>query len=136
MQPHRSLRWERDGNRIIVTSPSFSITADSTLSVYKVVESSNYAPVVAVLDVEAWGPDSAAVVDVTKLYTTSVPQFEAIHGNIDAKRSYVERTLAFPDNVEVEATQTGTPSSSSRKSIRNFRPEYRVRTSTPGLIGQ
>jgi hypothetical protein len=106
-----TLRWEREGNRIILTSPSFSITADSSLSVYKAVRDANYAPVVAVLDVEAWGPDSAAVVDVTKLYTTSVPQFEAIHGNIDAKRSYVERTLAFPQNVEVEATQTGKPSS-------------------------
>jgi hypothetical protein len=105
-----TLRWERNGNRIILTSPSFAITADTSLSVYRAVQSSNYAPVVAVLAIEAWGPDSAAVVDVTKLYTTSVPQFQAIRGRIDEHRSYVERTLAFPENVEVEATQTGTPS--------------------------
>ncbi len=106
-----TLRWERDGNRIVLTSPSFAITADSTKSVYRAVQNSNYAPVVDVLNIEAWGPDSAAVVDVTKLYTTSVPQFEAIPGGkIDARRSYIGRTLAFPDNVEVEATQTGTPS--------------------------
>ncbi|MFQ5690909.1 MAG: zinc-dependent metalloprotease [Gemmatimonadota bacterium] len=106
-----TLRWERRGNRIILTAPSFAITADTTLSVYRAVQASNYPPVVAALDVQAWGPDSAAVVDVTKLYTTSVPQFQAIRGRIDEHRSYVERTLAFPDNVEVEATQTGTPSS-------------------------
>lgn len=107
-----TLRWERNGNRIIVRSPSFAITADTSLSVYRAVQASNYAPVVAVLNVEAWGPDSAAVVDVTRLYTTSVGEFQAIRGNIDERRSYVERALAFPDNVEVEATQTGTPSAS------------------------
>jgi len=106
-----TLRWERDGNRIILVAPSYSITADSSLSVFKAVQASNYPPVVAVLDVETWGPDSAAVVDVTKLFTTSVPQFQAIDGRIDAQRSFVERTLAFPKNVEIEATQTGTPSS-------------------------
>nr|MDP2480845.1 DUF5118 domain-containing protein [Candidatus Palauibacterales bacterium] len=42
-----TLRWTREGNRIILTSPSFSITADTTLSVYRAVQSSNYAPVVA-----------------------------------------------------------------------------------------
>ena len=29
--------------------------------------------------------------------------------SVDEKRSYIERAVAFPDNVEVEATQTGTP---------------------------
>ena len=73
------------------------------------MENANYAPIVAILNVEAWGPDSAAVVDVTRLYTTAVPQFAAIDGSVDDKRSYIERFSAFPDNVEVEATQTGTP---------------------------
>jgi hypothetical protein len=105
----RTLRWDRDGNRVILRSPSFAITADSSLSVYRAVEASNYAPIVAVFNVEAYGPDSAAVIDVTKLYTTSVPEFESIRGNIDEKRSFVERATAFPDNIEIEATQTGTP---------------------------
>src|SRR5206468_11907875 len=60
-------------------------------------------------NVEAYGPDSAAVVDVTRLFTTNVPEFAAIRGTIDEKRSYIERALSFPDNVEVEAAQTGTP---------------------------
>ena len=105
----RTLRWERNGNRVILRAPSFDIVADTALSVYRAVEASNYAPVVAVLNVEAYGPDSAAVVDVTRLFTTAVPEIAAIRGNIDAQRSYVERALAFPDNVEVEATQTGVP---------------------------
>ena len=105
----RTLRWERNGNRVILRAPSFDIVADTSLSVYRAVEASNYAPVVAVLNVEAYGPDSAAVVDVTRLFTTAVPEIAGIRGNVDAARSYVERALAFPDNVEVEATQTGVP---------------------------
>jgi hypothetical protein len=73
------------------------------------VQTSNYAPIVAVFNVETYGPDSAAVVDVTRLFTTNVPEFAAIRGTIDDKRSYIERAVAFPDNVEIEAAQTGTP---------------------------
>ena len=105
----RTLRWERNGNRIVLRSPSFDITADTALPVYRSVQASNYAPIIAVLNVEAFGPDSAAVVNVTRLFTTAVPEIAAIRGTIDGSRSYIEGALAFPDNVEVEATQTGTP---------------------------
>jgi hypothetical protein len=106
----RTLRWERNGNRVILRSPSFAITADTSLNVYKAVEHSNYGPIIAVLNVDAYGPDSSAVVDVTRLFTTNVPEIAAIRGTIDANRSYIERAVAFPDNVEIEATQTGVPS--------------------------
>jgi hypothetical protein len=105
----RTMRWERSGNRVILRSPQFDITADTALSVYRAVQTSNYAPIIAVLNVEAFGADSAAVVDVTRLFTTSVPEIAAIRGTVDAARSYVERAVAFPDNVEIEATQTGVP---------------------------
>jgi hypothetical protein len=104
----RTLRWERNGNRVILRSPSFTITADTALSVYRAVQAANYAPIVALFSVEAFGPDSAAVIDVTRLFTTNIPELSAIRGQIDPTRSYVERAIAFPDNVEIEATQTGT----------------------------
>ena len=105
----RTLRWERSGDRIILRSPSFAIVADSTLPIYRAVQSGSYAPIVAIFDIAAYGPDSSAVIDVTRLYTTDVPEFTAIHGQIDEKRSYVESAVAFPDNIEIEAAQTGTP---------------------------
>ncbi|MFI5238873.1 MAG: zinc-dependent metalloprotease, partial [Gemmatimonadales bacterium] len=109
----RTLRWERSGNRIILRSPSFAIMADTSLPIYRAVQSGSYAPIVAIFDIAAYGPDSAAVIDVTRLYTTDVPEFSAIHGQIDEKRSYVENAVAFPNNVEIEATQTGTPQPSA-----------------------
>jgi len=105
----RTLRWDRSGNRIVLRSPSFAIVADTSAPIYRAVEAANYPPVIAVFNVEAYGPDSAAVIDVTRLYTTSIPEFAAIRGTLDDRRSFVENALAFPDNVEIEATQTGTP---------------------------
>ena len=103
-----TLRWDRQGNRVVLRSPSFAIVADTSTSVYNAVRASSYAPIVAVFNVESYGPDSAAVVDVTRLFTTAIPELAAIRGTIDATRSFVERAVAFPDNVEIEATQTGT----------------------------
>jgi hypothetical protein len=105
----RVLRWERQGNKILLRSMSFELTADSTLPVYQAVSQATYPPVVAVFKVEAYGPDSSAVIDVTSLYTTNVPEFTAARGSFDDKRSFIERVSAFPENVEVEATQTFTP---------------------------
>ncbi len=105
----RTLRWERSGNRIILRSPSFAIMADTSLPIYRAVQSGSYAPIIAIFDIAAYGPDSSAVIDVTRLYTTDVAEFAAIHGQVDDKRSYVESAVAFPDNVEIEATQTGVP---------------------------
>ncbi|MEO7647995.1 MAG: DUF5117 domain-containing protein, partial [Gemmatimonadaceae bacterium] len=107
----RTLRWDRTGNRVILRSPSFTITADTGLAVYRAVEASNYPPIIAVFNVEAYGPDSAAVIDVTRLFTTAIPEIAALRGSVDGQRSFIERAIAFPDNVEIEATQTGTPTS-------------------------
>ena len=110
----RTLQWERRGNRVLLRSPTNTITAqDTTSSVYRAVQNSNYAPIVALFNVESYGADSAAVIDATRLFTSNVQEFAAIRGTtpntVDAARSFVERALAFPDNIEIEATQTGTP---------------------------
>ena len=108
----RVLRWERQGNRILLRSVTFEITADSTLPVYRAVTQASYPPIVAVFPIESYAPDSSAVIDVTRLYTTNVPEFVGARGSLDEKRSFIERVNAFPDNVEVEATQTSTPDNS------------------------
>jgi hypothetical protein len=108
----RAIRWERAGNRIILRSPSYSMVADSTLAIHRAVVAASYPPILATFDVLAYGPDSAAVIDVTRLFTTAVPEFAALRGSIDPQRSFIERAVAFPDNVEIEATQTVGPTQS------------------------
>ena len=105
----RVLRWERQGNRVLLRSLSFEITADSTLPVFQAVSQASYPPVVAVFKVEANSPEGSAVIDVTSLYTSNIPEFVGARGSFDEKRSFIEKVSAFPNNVEVEATQTFTP---------------------------
>src|SRR3954471_2701747 len=93
----QAVRWERAGNRVIMRGPQFTITADTGLSVYRAVQAANYAPIIGTFAVEAYGPDSAAVIDVTRLFTTSIPELQAIRGQVDATRSFVERAISFPD---------------------------------------
>jgi hypothetical protein len=106
---NRVLRWDRQGNRILLRTIAYDITADTTQPIYAAVEAANFAPVVAAFDIEAYGPDSSAVIDVTRLYTTDSPEFAVsrqLSGKLDSKRSFVERVATFPTNIEVEATQT------------------------------
>lgn len=105
----RVLRWEKQGNRILLRSITFELTADSTLPVYHAVSEATYPPIIAAFKVEAYGRDSSAVIDVTSLYTTNIPEFTAARGSFDDKRSFIEHVSAFPENVEIEATQTFTP---------------------------
>src|SRR6185312_268446 len=46
----RTLRWERNGNHVILRSPSYAITADSGTSMFRSVENSNYGPIIAMFN--------------------------------------------------------------------------------------
>jgi len=102
----QAVMWERVGDRVLLRRLSYQITANPDDPIAQSVEAANNPGIIASFPVETYGPDSAAVIDVTRLYTTSVPHVQALSGSIDEKRSYIERARAFPDNVIVEATQT------------------------------
>ena len=107
--PRRVLRWERRDNRVLLRTVSYVTVADSTTPIYQAVRNSNNDVVVAAFNVEAYGADSAAVIEVTRLYTAPPPEMgpgTQFRTPPDANRSFVERVLSFPENVEVEATLT------------------------------
>lgn len=107
--PSRVLRWERRENRVLLRSVSYATVADSANPIYSAVRNSNFEPILAAFNVEAYGPDSAPVIDVTRLFT--VPPGEIgpggqFPGTPDPQRSFVERVLSFPENVNVESIIT------------------------------
>ena len=61
-------------------------------------------------NIEALGKDDAPVIEVTRLFTTDVPEFSGRTRvrarTFDASRSFVERAVSFPENIEVESIQT------------------------------
>jgi hypothetical protein len=107
--PRRVVRWERRDNRVFFRNVSFETVADSSHPMFQAVRASNTDVILAAFNVEAYGPDSAAVIEVTRMYVAPPPEIgpgAAFRGTPDAQRSFIERVLSFPQNVDVEATLT------------------------------
>ena len=103
----RVVQWERQGNRVLLRGQTFDVSADSTAAISRAIDAMRYGPIIASFNVESYGPDSAAVVDVTRLFTSNIPEFTLVN-QIQADRSFIEQAAAFPANVNVLVTQTGT----------------------------
>ena len=107
--PRRVVRWERRDHRVLLRNVSFETVADSTSAIAQAVRNSNFDLILAAFNVDAYGPDSSAVIDVTRLYTsppTEIGPGNQFRGTPDPTRSFIERAQSFPTNVEVEAVLT------------------------------
>jgi len=106
------VRWEQLGNHVFLRIVLSDIRADSTRPIARAVDLSNLAPIVASFDVAAYSPgDSNVVIDVTKLFTGDVSEFNIRQDRVkvrrlDPARSAIQRVRSFPRNVEVSALQT------------------------------
>ena len=122
--------WERRDQKVDLRVVSYVNVADTLLPIATAVENSNFPPIVASFDIEAFNDDSTAVViNVTDLYTTDVPMLglqrnrRTTYGvrQLDRDRSYVASANSYPENIEVrhvltyEATEA--PSNASTGSI-------------------
>jgi hypothetical protein len=109
---NRVVRWERKGNRILLRNVAYDVVADPKLPVSRAVQASNNDTIIMAFNIESFGKDDAAVIDVTRLFTTEVTEFSARTRlrarGFDATRSFVEKTKSFPTNIEVEVSQTYT----------------------------
>jgi hypothetical protein len=103
----RVVTFEREGNRILLRQRSYAFTADPESAIYEAVSAMNVGPIIAAFNVETWGPDSAAVINATRLFTSNITEFVGVN-QIQADRSFLHTFEAFPENINVEATQTGT----------------------------
>ena len=118
---NRVVRFERRDNRVLLRGVSNEIIASDTLSpVAGAVAASNVQPVIAVFNVEAYGPDSAAVIDVSRLFTQPPPELSPAQRiapgyQVDATRSWIEHASSFPDNVNVYSTLTLAPANNGAR---------------------
>ncbi|OLE61133.1 MAG: hypothetical protein AUG10_02425 [Gemmatimonadetes bacterium 13_1_20CM_2_70_10] len=108
----RVVRWQRMGNRVLLRSVSYDLVADSSTPVSRAVRLSNLEPVLISFDVAAFSPnaDSNLVIEVTRLFTTDVPELTARRAfrlrRLDPARSLVESARSFPTNIDVKALHT------------------------------
>ncbi|MGW8265454.1 MAG: DUF5117 domain-containing protein, partial [Longimicrobiales bacterium] len=106
---NRVLQWELRNDRIYLRTVSFEAMADPESREYMAVEAANVPPIIEAFDVEAYGPDSSVVVDVSGLFLSPPAEMgpgNRIPGNVDSDRSWIDRATPFPDNVNVYATLT------------------------------
>jgi hypothetical protein len=107
---NRVVRWERRGDRILLRAVSYEVIADSKTPIAKAVQAANFDPIVMAFNIEALGKDDAAVIDVTRLFTSDVTEFSGRTRvgarAFDQSRSFVERAVSFPENIEVDAIHT------------------------------
>lgn len=109
---NRVVKWERRDNRVLLRNVNYDVVADPNLPVSKAVRAANNDTIIMSFFIEALGPEDAPVIDVSRLFTTEVSEFSARSRlrarGFDASRSFVERVVSFPQNIEVEVTQTYT----------------------------
>jgi hypothetical protein len=106
---NRVVRWERMDNRVYLRGVSYATIADSTRPEYRAMSDANTPPIIAAFNVEAYGADSSAVIDVSRTFLLPPAELSPggrIPGTIDLARSWVERATPFPDNLNVYSTFT------------------------------
>lgn len=111
------VEWELHNNRVYLRDVDFSIHADPNSPIAEAVKNANNDTIVMAFNVAAYH-DGDPVIEVSRLFTTDVPEFSARQhigaSGFDATRSYIDRISAFPDNLEAEVTATYTNASSGR----------------------
>lgn len=125
------VHWTRFQDKILLKIKSYTNVADSTKAISQSVKVNNYEPTLYAFDIKAFNADStAAVVDVTKLFTADVKAISGLSARLrkqykvkklDASRSFINSAKSFPLNIEVKQDMTydasEPPSAESAQSI-------------------
>ena len=108
----RVVRWMLKGDRVVLETIDYSVIADPSTPIAAAVDDANYPTIIRVFNVAAYAPSGDPVIDVTPLFMTDVAEI-SVRGRLGARgfdpaRSFIEHVVSFPENVEVDATQTFT----------------------------
>lgn len=104
------VRFERMGTRILMRESNLRNVSTDTGSINKSVDMIRYTTIIAAFNIEAFGKDSSAVIDVSRMFTGGVDEFSqgCARPARDATRSFVERMSPYARNIEVDASLTCT----------------------------
>ena len=108
----RVVHWELSGNKVYLRDNNFAVTADAKTPIAQAVKASNNSTILMSFPVAAFNKDGEPVIEVTRLFTTDVPEIGARQRlgatTMDATRSFIERISPYPENIETESTMTYT----------------------------
>lgn len=128
-RPQQVVRWEKHEEQLWLRSVSHNNVASEELPIYKSIKSNNFEPIIAVMNIEAFGKDSASsIVDVTDFFTTDVAMIGALSADqrtafgvrrLDGSRSMITKMTSFPMNTEVKHILTYDASKAPANSLTN-----------------
>src|ERR1019366_3408139 len=108
----RVVHWEMNGNKVHLRDDNYDVVADPKTPIAQAVDAANNSTIIMTFPVAAFAKDGAPVIEVTRLFSTDVPEISARQRlgatTMDATRSFIERISAYPENIEAEATMTYT----------------------------
>ncbi len=103
--------WERFQDKILIKVKSYNAVANDSLPINISVRANNYEPTLYAFDIATFSKDStAAVVDVTKFYSSDVKAISGLSAdmrdaykvrNLDDSRSFITSAKSFPMNIEI-----------------------------------
>ena len=103
------VRFEKRGDSLILRQVRYNVR-DTVGDMKVALEKSTVSPILAVLKIKATDPKKGILVDVGSFFNRGlreVPFASAVGGQVDGSRSFIDRVIAFPENINVEATITG-----------------------------
>jgi len=109
---NRVVRWELRDRRVLLKAVNYEITSDPKDPIAQAVRDANENAIIMAFNVEAFSKDGDPVIDASRLFTTDVPEFSArarLRARaMDSSRSFIDKAVSFPTNIEVDAIHTYT----------------------------
>jgi hypothetical protein len=108
----RVVRWEQSGNRVFLKLINYDLVADPSKPIAQAVADANNPTILRAFNVAAVSGLGNPVIDVTQFLLTGVPELSAQEqlgaAGVDMSRTFIDKIVSFPQNVNVEVTQTVT----------------------------
>ena len=105
----RVVRWVLRGDKVLLENVDYSMVADP---MNPLMDEANTPAIIRAFDVAAYSASGDPVINVTAFFTTQIPpEFAAGarvggRGNADATRTFLEKAVSYPLNLNVEVTAT------------------------------
>ncbi len=131
----RIVRFEKRAGSLVLREHSFVNNADENDPIAQSVEANNFAPILAVFDIENDEP-TQYLIDASKYFSKDSPGFNIINestkkkykiGSLDKERSFMDHCRSFPENLEVRHTLTfkvGDPPRGNRTGTFSFQVNH------------
>ena len=109
---NRVVRWDLVGNRVLLRLIDYGIVADPSTPIARAVSDANNPAIIRAFNVAAFSPQGNPVVNVGPLFLTETAEL-SVRGRVGARgfdqtRTFLEKVVSFPENINVEVNQTYT----------------------------